>query len=68
MLKLAEVRRKRGMTQSELAKAVGLAQASISTLESGETKPAFETLIKLARALDCSLDDLVDMGAESSAS
>ena len=68
MLKLAEVRRKRGMTQAELAKAVGLAQASISTLESGETKPAFETLIKLARTLGCSLDDLVDLEADPSAS
>ena len=68
MLKLAEVRRKRGMTQAELAKAVGLAQASISTLESGETKPSFETLIKLARTLGCSLDDLVDLEADPSAS
>ena len=60
MLKLAEVRRKRNMTQAELARAVGLAQPSISTLESGETKPAFETFIKLADALNCSLDELVD--------
>ncbi len=68
MLRLTEMRKKRNMTQAELARAVGIAQSSVSTLESGETEPAFRTLIKLAKALNCSLDELVDMDSEASAS
>jgi transcriptional regulator with XRE-family HTH domain len=66
MLRVAELRKKRNMTQAELARAVGIAQPSLSDLENGNTNPAFETLIKLAKVLECSLDELVDL--ESAAS
>ena len=68
MLRLTEMRKKRNMTQAELARAVGIAQPSISDLENGNTKPAFETLVKLAQVLECSLDDLVDLKTDSAAS
>jgi len=66
MLRLREIREKRGMSQVALASLVCVAQGYISDLENGKCSPSFEVLVKLARALECSLDELVDV--ESSAS
>ena len=60
MLRLKEIRESRKMTQVVLAGAVGVAQGYISSLENGLYSPSFEILIKLADALNCSLDELVD--------
>ena len=68
MLRLEEVRKSRGINQAKLAKKVGCSQAAICKFETGEMNPSLETLVKLARALDCQLDDLVDKGAVPSAS
>ena len=68
MLRLREVRESRGMTQAVLASLVGVGQGYISALENGNFTPSFEVLIKLARALDCSLDELVDRDATPTAS
>ena len=66
VLKIAEVRKSRNMTQMELAKVVGIAQPTLCNIENGENNPSLDTFIKIAQALECSLDDLVD--AESVAS
>lgn len=51
-LRLAEVRRARGMTQQELAAAAGLRSATISDIETGKTKGIdFATLERIAGAL-----------------
>jgi len=46
---------KRGWSQTELAKAVGSRQPVISRLERGEGNPSLQTLHKIAKALDLSL-------------
>lgn len=51
-----------GMTQVQLAKAVGLTSKSISAYECGRAVPTLNTLIKLADALGVSLDTLVGRG------
>lgn len=48
-------RRKRGMTQRELANAVNLPQAAIGRLESKKHTPQLDTLIKVAEALGCDI-------------
>lgn len=68
MLRLEEVRKKKNMSQVELARAIGISQVSICKFESGEMYPSLETLAKLAVVLDCPLDDLVDVRAIASAS
>lgn len=68
MLQLEKVRKRKGINQGELARMVGCSQASICKFESGEMKPSFDTLVKLAQVLECSLDDLVDRSPVSSAS
>lgn len=56
--KLAFMRKRRKLTQTELAKKMEVTQKDISRWENGDIKPSVENLKKLAVALDCSMDDL----------
>ena len=51
-------REARGWTQKDLARAVGMDHRQISRYESGHTQPLMATMMRLVRALDCTLDDL----------
>ncbi|PGF05096.1 helix-turn-helix domain-containing protein [Bacillus toyonensis] len=42
---------KRGLSQRELSKLSGVAQKTISRIESGEDIPSIETIVKLAKHL-----------------
>lgn len=64
MLKLKEIRKQKGISQAELARRVGCSQVSICNFESGRMNPSLETLVKLSKALDCSLEDLVSAEPE----
>lgn len=49
----------RKMTNKTLAEATGLPEGTISRIASGQTKePTLKTLRLLAKALDCTIDDL----------
>ena len=52
---LRTARRARGMTQAELSAAAGVSRPQISTIESGLANPGTATVMRLLRALDCSL-------------
>ena len=54
------VRQSKGLSQGDLAKRAGLQPAAISHFETGERKPSFDNLIKLADALGVSMDHLFD--------
>ena len=49
----------RQMTQVDLARAIGLPPSSIAHFESGNRKPSFDNLRKLANALNVTTDYLV---------
>lgn len=49
---LCDRRVERGMTQSELALAVGLSQGEISRIETGRRRLTVDLLLAIARALD----------------
>ena len=53
------MRKRKRMTQTELAIAVGVTQPSISDYESGKKRPTIDTAKKLADALGCTVDDLL---------
>ena len=57
--KLKAARLAAGLTQAQLAEAVGCLQKDISRYESGQHEPGALTLKKMAQALRCSMDDLV---------
>ena len=59
MTKLAEWRKKKGLTQTELAKMCGWKKSTISDYERGEREPNITKLEKLATALGCRISDLI---------
>lgn len=60
MTRLAELRNAARLSQQELARRSGVKQGVISMIESGETKyPRLDTAAKLARALNCTVDELI---------
>jgi transcriptional regulator with XRE-family HTH domain len=49
---LVEARHKRGWTQTQLGKQLGLPQMHVSGIETGKIVPRFDTLLDIARVLD----------------
>ncbi|MBR6387254.1 MAG: helix-turn-helix domain-containing protein [Thermoguttaceae bacterium] len=61
---LAFLRERRGLTQEELANAVGVARQTVAKWESGASTPDLEKSRRLADALDVSLDELANYDAD----
>ncbi len=60
MTELEKRRLEKGLTQQQLSKLSGVAQATISDIESGKTLgPRIDTLLLIARSLDVPIDALV---------
>jgi transcriptional regulator with XRE-family HTH domain len=58
---LRALRIARGLTQAQLAERADTNTMFISKLERGVTTPTIGTLVRLARALGCSVAQLVDV-------
>ena len=61
-IRLAKIRKSRGLTQSELGEKVGVSLRVISYYECESSQPPGPILISLAQALDVTVDEL--MGAK----
>lgn len=59
--KLREVRKGKGMTQKALSEASGVPREQINRYERGIVVPTLTSAAKLAEALKCSVDDLIDV-------
>ncbi len=60
--KLAELRRKAGLSQMELAERAGTTQATISNLETGKSRRIeLDLLDRIAEALECKPSELLDV-------
>lgn len=57
--RLYKIMKHRGMTQEELAEAVGTSQTMITRYINGHCVPSVVMLAKLARALNCSVDEFL---------
>ena len=57
--RLRHVRKRRDLTQEDLAKLADLAGPYISDMERGLKVPSLTTVLRLAIALDCKVTDLV---------
>ena len=57
--RLARLRKKKKMTQQELAEKIGVQRYLIANYEQGRTRIYDEMLIRLALELDCTVDYLV---------
>jgi len=58
-IRLVQIRKSQGLTQQGLADAAGLHINQIRRYATGSAQPTLEGLIKLAKALHVSLDELV---------
>lgn len=58
--RIKELRKKKGLSQAELAEAMGVHFAQVSRYERGETKPNAEAMTKLAQVLETSTDFLMN--------
>jgi transcriptional regulator with XRE-family HTH domain len=58
-IQLKHLRTKRGWSQAALSKRAGLAMQYVARLEQGKHDPSLSTLSKLAKALKCTVGELV---------
>lgn len=56
--RVREVREARGLSQVALAAAASLTRQSVGAIEAGRATPAVDVAIRLARALECRVEDL----------
>lgn len=58
-MNLKEIRKEKGMTQEELANAIGMSSQAVHYYENGTREPNLKTLQKLSDTLGCTVDDLI---------
>ncbi len=51
-----------GLKKSEIASAIGVSKATVSQYLSGRAQPTLATFSKLCTILDCSADDILNIG------
>ena len=56
---IARIRMERGLTQKQLAEKVGCLPKDISRWENGVRCPSGASLVKIAGALGCAVDDII---------
>lgn len=57
-LRIKELCKEKGITLNQLAEKIGISQPSISGIATGKQKPAFDTLEKMADALEVTSAEL----------
>lgn len=57
-MELKVIREKRGMTQQQLADAIGVVRSAVANWESGLSTPKVQQLPALSDVLGCSIDQL----------
>lgn len=62
--KIRQERESKDLSQTQLAAEIGTSQAAISLLENGEQEPGLPKLRRICKALEVSLDDLVNEEVE----
>lgn len=58
---LSTLVRNSGMSQRELSMKSGISQTAISRYLNGQQTPSIEAIINLAYALDCELEDIIEI-------
>lgn len=65
-LKIRELRQRKGLTQHELAKRLGVSDSIIAMYEADKRNPSFENLMAIAEEFHVSAHDIIDDGRELS--
>ncbi|MEH2413165.1 substrate-binding domain-containing protein [Nostoc sp.] len=61
---LKAIRNRLGMSQQELANIAGVTRQTIGAVETGQCAPSVSISLRLAKALDCQVEDLFWLGEE----
>lgn len=56
---LKNIRKQRGLTQRELAEKAGISRITIARYETGVTTPGSINLFRLAKALECTAEEIM---------
>lgn len=59
-MRLKELRKRKMLTQEQVAKKIGITQYTYSNYENNKTQPNYKTLIKLADFFNVSIDYLIN--------
>lgn len=59
--KLIALRKKKGLTQAEVASALGISRSMYAMIELGQRMGSYYTLIRLADFYDCPLEEILEM-------
>ena len=62
--RIRTIRMERGITQAQLAEAVGVGGTHISHIEAGNGIPSLQTFLDVVNALSCSADELLCIEVE----
>ena len=58
--RIYNLRKGKGLSQSELGSLVGVTNKAVSKWENGEAKPAISQLMKLSKVFEVSMDEIID--------
>ena len=59
--RIAELRKAKGLTQTELGEQIGLSQKQLTSYETGKVRLTDEMIVRLALALNTSADELLGL-------
>jgi len=59
--RIKEQRLRRGLTQEELARSVGVSRQSVNSIERGRYTPSLALALKFAQVFDCPTDELFEL-------
>ncbi len=57
---LKRIRTKKGISQGDIVRSLGMDRAFISNIENGKTNPTLATIAKLAKAIGVSVGELME--------
>lgn len=60
MNRIGQLREQKGMTQQELADAIGTNQSTVARYETGEYTPRLRVALRLIAVLNCTMNDIVE--------
>ncbi|MBQ9080343.1 MAG: helix-turn-helix transcriptional regulator [Clostridia bacterium] len=56
--KMRQARQNKNLSQTELAKMIGVSRQTINMIENGDYNPTIALCLKICRTLECTLNDL----------
>lgn len=59
-IRLKELREKKGMSQKQIAEAIGISQPAYCYFENGEKLLSVAVVRKLAQVLNCTTDEIIN--------